>query len=80
MKHKKPSLAKKLKPHYTCDVTEDNTKVEIWAKKNPLGQIVAWVREVTNPFGEKMPKETVNVDPCSVESMAPDFGHYQSIN
>ena len=59
VKHKKTPLSTKLKPQYACDIQEDGTKVETWVKKDNMGNIVARVRQVTNPFGEKLPKETI---------------------
>ena len=59
IKHKKTPLSKKLKPQYACHYQEDGTKVETWVKKNSLGIVVARVRQLTNPFGEMLPKETV---------------------
>ena len=71
MNNKKAPLWKKLKPHYSRDIKEDGTMVEIWAKKNPLGNVIAWVREITNPFGEKSTE--------TVKGIEPDFGHYQNL-
>ena len=59
VKHKKTPLSTKLKPQYACDIQEDGTKVETWVKKDNMGNIVARVRQVTNPFGETLPKETI---------------------
>jgi len=59
MKHKKTPLSTKLKPQYECHYQEDNTKVETWVKKDNMGNVVARVRQLTNPFGEKLPKETI---------------------
>ena len=50
---------KKLKPYYYANGDRDGTKVETYAKKNSQGQIVAWLRDVTNPFGEKLPTEII---------------------
>ena len=57
---KKPSLSRKLKPHYTYNDYEDGTRVERWAKKNSLGVIIEWKEVTTNPFGEK----TIEVTPA----------------
>tara|TARA_Y100001951_G_C11247601_1_gene244367 strand:+ start:47 stop:262 length:216 start_codon:yes stop_codon:yes gene_type:complete len=61
MKHKKTPLWKKLKPQYACHLQEDGTKVETWVKKSSAWphHVIARVRQVTNPFGEMLPKETV---------------------
>ena len=59
VKHKKTPLTTKLKPQYACHYEEDGTKVESWVKKDHLGMVIARVRQVTNPFGEKLPKETI---------------------
>jgi hypothetical protein len=59
VKHKKTPLSKKLKPHYACHYDEDGTKVETWAKKDNMGEVIAYIRQLTNPFGEKLPKETI---------------------
>ena len=56
---KKPSLTRKLKPYYSCDDYADGTRVERWAKKNPLGNVIQWTEVVTNPFGDK----TIEVTP-----------------
>ena len=50
---KKPSLTRKLKPYYSCDENADGTRVERWAKKNSLGDVIEWKEVTTNPFGEK---------------------------
>tara|TARA_Y100000004_G_scaffold182529_1_gene229384 strand:- start:2330 stop:2569 length:240 start_codon:yes stop_codon:yes gene_type:complete len=57
---KKPSLTRKLKPHYSYTDYEDGTRVERWAKKNSLGDIIEWKEVTTNPFGEK----TIEVTPA----------------
>ena len=59
IKHKKTPLSKKLKPQYACHYEEDGTKVETWVKKDYDGIVIARVRQVTNIFGEMLPKETV---------------------
>jgi len=64
MKHKKTPLSKKLKPEYECHYQEDGTKVETWVKKAQVegytGFVtVARVRQLTNPFGEMLPAETI---------------------
>ena len=50
---KKPSLTRKHKPYYSCDEYADGTRVERWAKKNSLGDVIEWKEVTTNPFGEK---------------------------
>ena len=50
---KKPALTRKLKPYYSCDDYADGTRVERWAKKNSLGDVIEWKEVTTNPFGEK---------------------------
>ena len=50
---KKPSLTRKLKPYYSCDDYADGTRVERWAKKNSLGDVIEWKEVTTIPFGEK---------------------------
>ena len=50
---KKPSLTRKLKPYYSCDDYADGTRVERWAKKNSLGDVIEWKEVTPNPFGEK---------------------------
>ena len=50
---KKPSLTRKLKPYYSYTDYEDGTRVERWAKKNSLGDVIEWKEVTTNPFGEK---------------------------
>lgn len=59
VKHKKTPLTTKLKPQYACHYQEDGTKVETWVKKDSTGIVIARVRQLTNPFGEKLPKETI---------------------
>ena len=63
IKHKKTPLTKKLTPQYACHYQEDNTKVETWVKKDNQGMVIAQVRQETNPFGEMLPKETIECLP-----------------
>ena len=55
---KKPSLTRKLKPYYSYTDYEDGTRVERWAKKNTLGDVIEWTEVTTNPFGEKFTEVT----------------------
>jgi|TARA_B100000085_G_scaffold7882_1_gene7074 hypothetical protein len=55
---KKPSLTRKLKPYYSYTDYEDGTRVERWAKKNTLGDVIEWTEVTTNPFGEKLTEVT----------------------